>query len=427
MRQPILALSVSFFALTGVSQALAQTETVQVVVIGETPVESTGGKALIEGLERAKGEARRNAWRVIKARPDLANKVRNLTVQQNVQMGDNLADACQAVLINQSVDKTLKVLSARYRFDCNQQDIIVSLDNAIRAQPPSIAPAASRLKLVSFFVVKEIASTTNYDADVDRRARAVLAAGTTNTSRTEDEFKGDVKARTTADVKDKSREGYGDGAGATNSTYSESGQVTSRAQVKGRTKSESTSSSTTAVAAEAAQQSSGRVVTRSADFTYRSISPEDLNADLTDAFRNGGVKIVHYTTVSADPCVGTNAPDPDKLSKAFGNSAEDLSSTAINNIVSAVRKCGFSYLLIGDATVDGTATDQVTGSPKYTVTVRAKVLDLADRFADTLATLQKDGSSSSPTASKARADAISLASQRTGEEVLNRLTAAGVR
>ena len=59
--------------------------------------------------------------------------------------------------------------------------------------------------------------------------------------------------------------------------------------------------------------------------------------------------------------------------------------------------------------------------------MRAKVLDLADRFADTLATLQKDGSSSSPTASKARADAISLASQRTGEEVLNRLTAAGVR
>ena len=39
-----------------------------------------------------------------------------------------------------------------------------------------------------------------------------MAAGTTNTSRTEDEFKGDVKARTTADVKARSREGYGDDA-----------------------------------------------------------------------------------------------------------------------------------------------------------------------------------------------------------------------
>jgi hypothetical protein len=283
------------------------------------------------------------------------------------------------------------------------------------------------LKLVSFFVVKEVAATTSYDADVDRRAHAAVTAGTTQTSRVEGQYKGDIKSRTTANYRGTSQEGYGDGAASADNSYAENGRLTVREQSKGHVKVEGSSSDAVSTVADTTVQSSGRVISRSADFKYRALSPEDLNADLTDAFRNAGVKVVHYTAVSADPCVGANAPDPDKIAKAFGNSSDDLSTVVINSIVTAVRKCGFSYLVIGDATVDGTTTDQITGTPKYTVSVRAKVLDLTDRFAETLATLQKDGAASSPTASTARSDAMAIASRRAGEEVLNRLTAAGVR
>ncbi|MEY3260719.1 MAG: hypothetical protein RIT46_1548, partial [Pseudomonadota bacterium] len=53
------------------SASVAQVQSIQIVVSGEVALESTSSKAIIEGLERAKGEAVKNAWRVIKMRPDI--------------------------------------------------------------------------------------------------------------------------------------------------------------------------------------------------------------------------------------------------------------------------------------------------------------------------------------------------------------------
>jgi len=413
--------------------ALALAQTVQTMVLGEVPLESTSGKAVTDGLVRAKAEAQKNAWRVIKARPDFSDKVRNLGIEQNAAMADSLANACQAFLIDQSVDKSLKVLSARYRFDCNQQDILVSLETQVRVQARAQAQAqpaqgaASRLKIATFFVVKEIAQTTNYDADIDRNSRVSGSVGVAATNRAEAEFRSDTKARTTSDRRDASTEGFNEKQGRVGDSYTVNNVDTQRDQAKGRAVSKSATTSEVATVNQSSIQSGGRVVNKASDFSYRAISSENLNSDMTDVFRNAGVRIVNYASIASQACAGAKAPDPDKVTQTFGNSAADLSTPVTNAIIAAVKQCGFTYLAIGDATVDGTIMDPVSGSKKYTVTVRTKVLDVTDQFVDVVANLEKDGSASNPTPSKALADAMATASRTTGEDILSRLAASGVR
>ena len=407
----------------------AQTEIIQIIVPASAQLESTGNRAVIEGIEVSKTEARKNAWRAIKVRPDISLKVRNFTLEQNGLIADTLRDSCQIMLLDQTVDRQLKSLATRFRFDCNQQDIFQSIDNLLRTSTLANVPVANgtKLRLATFFIVKEVSTSTNYDPNINRFSKNIAQIGVSKTDKIDGRVNSDTKSKVTYGGNVRSTEGYGETAGSVADSYSENGNSKTRVQLKGKLRAESTVSTKVLAGSELSSKSDGSVINQAADFKYRSISPEDLNSNLTDVFRNAGIKITHYALIVSDPCVGANAPKPDKVTQTYGNTSEDLSTAILNGIIIAVRSCGFNHLAIGDALVDGSVVDNVTGSPKYTVNVRAKILDISERFPETLATLQKDASSSNPTASKAKLDAIFLASQRAGEEIINRLSAQGVR
>ena len=428
-RQAALLFAGSLYALAYSTPISAQTEIIQIIVPASAQLESTSNSAIINGIEASKTEARKNAWRAIKARSDISLKVRNLTVDQNALIADTLRDSCQIMLLDQSVDKQLKSLATRFRFDCNQQDIYQSIDNLLRTSTPvnGVVANGTKLRLATFFIVKEVSAGTNYDPNINRMSKGTEQVSVSQTDKTNARINSDNKSKVTYSGKVQSTEGYGETPGSVTDSYGENGNSKTRVQVKGKLRAESTVSSEVSAAHEQSSRSEGRVINQAADFKYRSISPEDLNTNLTDVFRNAGIKITHYAQIVSDPCVGATAPKPDKVTQAYGNTSEDLSTAILNGIIVAVRSCGFNHLAIGDALVDGSVVDSVTGSPKYTVNVRAKILDISERFPETLATLQKDASSSNPTASKAKLDAIFLASQRAGEEIINRLSAQGVR
>ncbi len=408
--------------------AHAQVEAIQVIVPAAAALDSDSSKLLPDGIQRAKLDGAVNAWRVIRMRPDLSLKVRNLTQEQNAQLSSSLLGSCQILLLDRNFDKKLKTLSARFRFDCNQQDIQVAIDNLTRSSTVATTDrGGGRLRLAAFFLVKEVASTTDYDPTIDREHATHARQGVDNTTVTEDRFRGSGKSRVGVSARVASSEGYGDAQGRVDDSYQENLTVSGRADVATHTKEALTTSSVTDVGDVQSVKARGTTVRRATDLKYRNMSSEGLNAELSDVFRNAGIKITHYTNIFADPCVGKQAPNPDLVARSFGAVDQDLSTDVMNRLVAAIRQCGFQYLVVGDALVDGSMHDDVTGSPKYTVHVKAKILDVSDRFADVVATLQKDGSASNPTATKALSDAMFEASQRTGEEVINRLSGAGVR
>jgi len=412
-RAKILFASLAFATVgMGASTSMAQVQSIQIVVSGEVALESTSSKGIIEGLDRAKGEAVKNAWRVIKMRPDIGLKVRNLNADQNTMIANDLRASCQIMTVDQIADKKLKLMSARFRFDCNQQDVQISIDNVIRTSGVT-APVSGkpRLRLATFFIVREVAGTAIYDPNIERSSSASARAGVTASDKLSGSYKSDTRERTTGS------EGYGESAGKINDSYSE------RQQARGSATASVNRTAEVNISESQTEQSKGRTINKAADFKYRSASPEELNASLTDVFKNAGAKIVSYSDIISS-CPG---PDPDLIAKQYGAKTDDLSTVTRTAIINAARSCGFTYLAIGDALLDGTQTDSVTGSPQYSVILRAKIWDISEQFPETIGSIQKDASATNSNPNLARVNAVQQAAQRTGEEMLSRLSAEGVR
>jgi hypothetical protein len=393
------------------TSAMAQSEALQMIVTGDVALESTSGKAVNLGLAEAEKAAFNNAWIVIKRHPDVGLKVRNLTLEQNGAVVQGLKQRCAPpTMITYVVDKKLKRLSARYRIDCNLPDVLVEVDGVIRASAPA-QNLGSRPKIAAFFIVKEIETTTSFDPNIDRSARATARAGVSQSDKSSATYQSDTRSRSAV------REGYGETAGSVTDTYS------SRDQEKGKVSASSTSSSQVSATEEATFKAQGRTVVRAADIKYRSASPEAINSNLTDVFKNASVRIFHYADISGD-CPG---PNPDTVAKEYGSKAEDLSSPIRTGIQKALANCQFKYMLLGDATVDTGQLDSVTGTPKVSVVLRTKIWSIGDGFPEVLATVERTASASNPDLGIARSAAMFQATQRVGEEVLSRLTAEGVR
>lgn len=396
--------------LAAAHPAFAQVEALQVIVPSEVRLESTSKKGIGQGLVQAEQEAFANAWMVLKRNPEIGLKTRNLSAEQNTWLAQGLKQHCQSVMIDYAVDKKLKLLSTRYRFDCNLLDVQTSIDSVIRAS--ARAPSdVERPKIATFFIVKEVDSRTTYDANVTRSNKTSVKGDASQSDSANFSYNTDVRSRQS------SKEGYGESAGAVTDSLS------LRDQQKGQGKGSSSMTTEYATNEETSLQSSGQTISKAADQKYRAASPEDLNSNLTDVFKNGGARINHYADISQN-CPG---PDHDAVVREFGSTSEDLSTPVRNGIQTAVKKCGFRFLLLGDATVDATQLDPITGSPKVSVIMRAKIWDMGSDFPEVLATVQKNASASNENVNLARSEAVFQVSQRVGEEVLSRLSAEGVR
>lgn len=415
-------------ALMIASPAWAQVEPIQVIVPGEAPVASTSRKAVIEGLKSAEDEGAKNAWRVIKMRPDVALKVRNFTPDQNAAIVGALRSQCQVLMIDHVVDKKLKRVAGRFRYDCNQQDVIVAVDQQLRQTPHSAPDAGGqRPRIASFFLVKEVESMTTFDADIDRSNSASVRAGVTSTSSAVAERQSDerVRARGSETSRVAGTESWSESNGRLTEglTVQERSNGALRVEARGKSRESATASVETVTSVANAEKQQGRTIHRAAVAKYRSASPEELNATLTDVLKNAGVRIVQYSDIQAS-CPG---PSPDQIAREFGQKDEDLSSATRTAIVRAARACGFKYLVIGDALVDGSLSDPVSGAPRSSVVMRAKVWRIDEQIPEVLGAIQKEASAINSNVNLARANAVFQGAQRTGEEILARLTAEGVR
>lgn len=404
---PTLAVAAAFSAATPV---MAQTDALQIIAPGEARLESTGKNGINAGLADSEQAALVNAWIIIKRNPDVALKTRNLSVEQNNTLAHSLKQRCQSTIMNYDVDKKLKRMSARYRFDCNLLDVQTDIDAMIRSAPqPENAPG--RPRLATFFIMKQVGTQTTYDPNVDRYARASESANVVQRDSVSGNFNSDVRNRTTV------TEGYGEGSGAVTD------RISVRDQNKGRVNATVNQRSSASVTQEARVQANGRTVVQAVDQKFRPASPEELNATLTDVFKNGRAKINHYADIFSS-CPG---PNPDAVTREYGAKSEDLSTPVRTGIINALKKCGFRYVLLGDGLLDTTQADAVTGSPQVSVVLRAKIWDIGDNFPEVVASIQKTASASNSNLNIARSDAVMRASQRVGEEVLSRLSAEGVR
>jgi hypothetical protein len=420
--------AITGLALAAAGHACAQVEQIQVIVPGEVEVESTSGKAVIAALRAAENEGAKNAWRAIKMRPEIALKVRNFTADQNSAMVSAVHAQCQVLLLDNTIDKKLKRVAARFRFDCNQQELIVGVDQQLRQSSRAPEPGGpERPRLASFFLVKEVASTTAYDADIDRSARITNRVGITDKTSQTAQYQTDdrMRAKGAQNGRISQTESWGEnGDGVTDSLATRS-TVNAQGRVEARGKSAVTvsSSSDTAATIEASQRQQGRTISRAATSTFRSTSPEELNSQLTDVLKNAGVRVTQYSDIYGT-CPG---PNPDTITKEFGAKDEDLSTPLRTGIVRAARACGFKYLVIGEALVDSTQVDPVSGAPKTTVILRARLWSIAEQIPEIVGTIQKDASGSNSNQNTARSNAVFQAAQRTGEEILSRMTSEGVR
>lgn len=416
----------AILALAGPVQA--QVEMVQVIVPGEVAVSSTSGKAVIEALKSAEDEAAKNAWRVLKIRPDIALKVRNFTSDQNALIVAGLRSQCQVIMLDHVVEKKLKRVSARYRFDCNQQDVIVGIDQLLRQTARSPDPAGpAHPRVASFFLVKEIDSVTSFDADIDRHAKLSVRDGVSTSTSATSQYQSDdrVRAKGSENARVSASETWSEKGGRVGESLATTTDLSGSTRIETRGKSTGSASVVTDIvsSAEIAQKQQGRTITRAAVSQYRSASPEELNATLTDVLKNAGVRVTQYSDIYTS-CPG---PNPDVIAKEFGARDADLSTTIRGGIVKAARDCGFKYLVIGEALIDATLTDPVSGTPKTSVITRARVWYIGESIPETVGVIQKDASASNSNLNIARANAVFQSAQRTGEEILSRLTAEGVR
>ena len=387
-------------ALNFAGAAFAQSQQIQLIVAVDVPAPKTSGAGLAEAQERAKVEAARSAWMQVRQRADIRGKITRLPAADEETMAQFLGTACISTPLDLSVNKKMKRLAARFRVDCNQKDIQDRINSLV-------GPGLVIKRLATFFLVKEVAGRTEYDPSVVRTAGRSTsfsaAADAASTSRTQSD------QRTKNESQEKWREGRGGIAENNQERNQSKGLETANASA--RLNVESNSSAT--------GSSSGKTTRTAMTQTYRNASPEEFNASLANVFSREGLRINNYADIVAS-CAG---PDPDKIAREYGDKADELPNTVRNAIFKTVKECGFDYILIGWAELDGSMVSSVTGNPSYSVNTRAKVYYLKERVPEEIPVDPKGGSASNSNPNTARMQAVNEAAERVAEELITRLTA----
>jgi len=380
--------------------ALAQSNQIQLVVGVNVPAPKTSGAGLAEAQAHAKSEAARSAWAQIRERPDIRGKIARFAAADEEAMVQFVDTNCSSMPLDFAVDKKMKRLAARFRVDCDQK----AIQNRINQ---IVGPGLSIKRLATFFLVKEVAGRTEYDPSVVRTAgRSTSFNGSANA---------DTSSRTQSDqrTKNESQEKWREGRGG----------ITESAQERNQSKGLDTASASARLNVETnasvTDSSSGKTTRTAMTQTYRNASPEEFNASLANVFSREGLRINNYADIAAS-CTG---PDPDKIARDYGDKADELPATIRNAIFKTVKECGFEYILIGWAELDGSLVSTVTGNPSYSVNTRAKVFYLGDRIPEEIPVDPKGSSASNTNPNTARMQAVNQAAERVAEELITRLSA----
>ena len=161
-------------------------------------------------------------------------------------------------------------------------------------------------------------------------------------------------------------------------------------------------------------QSSGSTV-RQADVTkWRVTEASGVSTRLSGILADIGLNII--------PSEYIETVDLETIRRDFGD-GDDLRPATKTSMADALKEESIPYVLIGTLDVDLPSVDPVTGNDRVYVTVNAELLNLEGRFPRIEAAIGPvQYAGLGPSESVARNNAITLAAQAVGKDLLDRLT-----
>ena len=171
-------------------------------------------------------------------------------------------------------------------------------------------------------------------------------------------------------------------------------------------------------------ETGGSTVQRAGSSTWRLIPSQNLNTVVSQIFKTSGYRVVDAQMV--EPL--TNGKMKVENVENDYRSGNDLKSATLQNVVSGMRTAKVRYVALGTLDVGQVGTDPATGLLRVAVTANAKVLDVGQAIAETVAVAgPAQYAGVGPTEDEARTNALKLAAQTVSRELTSQLANAGLR
>jgi hypothetical protein len=166
----------------------------------------------------------------------------------------------------------------------------------------------------------------------------------------------------------------------------------------------------------------GNTVLQADQETYSVLSPEDVNAAMSQVFSDSGFDVYDYRDVNTQ-CGGAK---PDLLYSSFSTS-DTLSPDLRKSAFDSAKKCQVNTFATGTLDVGLQDTDPVTGQKRVYVSVRMQVNDLSAILPKLLASVGPvQYSGLGPTQDVARRNALINAATEAAKEISNQLKSKGM-
>ena len=266
---------------------------------------------------------------------------------------------------------------------------VANLRNLVKSNSAvAKAGAADKSQLVFVFVSREVASVKSFDDRVYKRV--------------DESVSGNVR-------------------GASAKTGSEGESI--------RGNQIGTSESTSAKADFAANrtrsvETGGSTVKRSGEATYRLYPSANLNVVFTGMFARAGFEVIEAGM--AEPATGGRFSVA-KVEEDY-QTGNDLKSATLQSIASGMRTAGVPYVALGTLDIGAAGKDPATGLVRVSVTVNAKVYNVAKAIPSTQAAVGPvQYAGVGPDEDSARGSALKLAANSAARELTSQLTAKGIQ
>lgn len=184
------------------------------------------------------------------------------------------------------------------------------------------------------------------------------------------------------------------------------------------------SSSSASGNASAAVESGGSTTRRSDRISWKVANSNEINTAMTGVFSSAGYEVVEAEYVEAE---SRGLLSVARVRKDFSD-GNDLSADTMRATANGVRAADVRYLAVGTMDIGMRDTDPVSGNVRVHVTVTGKVLDVSGRFPRTVSSVGPiQFAGLGPDESVARTNALTLASEKAAQTMVDELNVRSVK
>jgi hypothetical protein len=368
--------------LTGFALSMsAHAQNTQVTVSAVVPSKSDSRSAIQKARPEAVQVATKNAWSVLRKRSEFQQIVFNFEREQDQEMVSRLADVCTPpVDLDQSYDKKLGQLTFRFRFECDQQQLIRDagrLNSKLAAASGGFNPNQSRAILTGMFIAIKDDRVEEFDATIKRSAQDSSSLSTrqqsSSSSSSDERVKGAIKTKESENVT------YGESDGQISEGVNRSAAVKGRIQAS--SSAESASASDSSVIAKREVQSSGSKVRQSAKVSRMVVSAQELQSALVPLLQRERFMFVQYGQVAAR----CGSVPFEQIQEEIRNLPPDYpfavrDGTRDKVLVAASSNCQglppLRFFIEGYVKIGAPGVDPATGDVRVSVNVSQIIMDM---------------------------------------------------